>query len=278
MRLSLHTALFAGLLILSSVAVHAAAPTVSSTSPATNRLSIADSADISVTFDQSMNNTTLIADNIKVYGNYRGFYTAAFSVSGNTVTINPDSSFMAGEVITVSVTTGVQNASNEPMASPRVYSFTVDAPSGYNKFTSPVSYTAYGSGSGNHYSVMADLDKDGDIDIATTTSLYNIMSVMLNNGNGTFASAVTYTTLNAFDISAADVDGDGDMDLVVANNSAYGMSVFINNGSGAFGTRNDFAFTFPQSNAQFLVAVDIDGDGDMDVVTNDMTNNYLHIM
>ncbi|KAB2925396.1 MAG: T9SS type A sorting domain-containing protein, partial [Bacteroidetes bacterium] len=42
--------------------------------------------------------------------------------------------------------------------------------------------------------------------------------------------------------------------------------------------RNDFAFTFPQSNAQFLVAVDIDGDGDMDVVTNDMTNNYLHIM
>jgi hypothetical protein len=225
-----------------------------------------------------MTNSTLSPDNIKVHGNYRGFYSAAYSVSGNTVTINPDSSFKPGEVITVSVTTGVQNSTNEPMASPRVYSFTVDAPGGYNKFSSPVSYTAYGSGSGNHYSVMADLDKDGDIDIATTTSLYNSMSVLLNNGNGTYASAVTYTTLNAFDICAADVDGDGDMDLVVANNSAFGMSVFINNGAGAFGTRNDFAFTFPQSNAQFVVPVDIDGDGDIDVVTNDLTYNYLHIM
>jgi methionine-rich copper-binding protein CopC len=266
------------MIMLTTAAAWAAAPTVSSTSPTTNKIAVSATSNITVTFDQEMDNATLSASTIKVHGNYRGYYSAVFSVSGNTVTVNPDSSFKAGEVITVTVTTGVENSIDEPMASPRVFNFTVDASVGYAKFSPPVNYTAYGAGSGNHYSVLADLDKDGDIDIASTTSLYNTMSVMLNNGNGTYASAVTYTTLNAFDISAADVDADGDMDLVVANNSVNGLSVFVNNGSGSFSTRNDYAFNAFQSNAQYLVTVDIDGDGDVDVVTNDLTFNYLHIM
>lgn len=70
--------------------------------------------------------------------------------------------------------------------------------------SAPTSYTAYGTGSGDHHVILADLDKDGDIDIASTAAIFNKMSVMLNNGNGTYASAVTDTTLNVFDINAAE--------------------------------------------------------------------------
>ncbi|MEW5799865.1 MAG: FG-GAP-like repeat-containing protein [Bacteroidota bacterium] len=269
---------FLALLVLCTAALQATAPTVSTTSPTTNKLNVAATSNITITFDQAMDNATLTSSTIKVHGSYRGYYSGSFSYGANSVTINPDSSFKPGEIITVTVTTGVQNASSESMASPRVFNFTVDASTGYAKFRTPVNYSAYGTGSGNHYSVLADLDKDGDIDIASTTSLYNTMSVMLNNGDGTYASTATFSTLNAFDINAADVDGDGDMDLLVANNNAYGISVFVNNGSGSFSTRNDYAFNSPQSNAQYLVTVDIDGDGDIDVVANDLTYNYLHVM
>ncbi|NUN69346.1 MAG: VCBS repeat-containing protein, partial [Bacteroidetes bacterium] len=278
MRTSLRTLSIIGLMILSVAVAQATPPTISSTSPATNALNVSVTANITVTFNQAMTNGSLNANTIKVYGNYRGFYSADYSVSGNTVTINPDSSFKPGEVITVTVTTGVLNAGTEQMASPKVYSFTVDAPAGYAKFRSPSNYVAYGTGSGNHYTTLADLNNDGYIDIATTSSLHDNMSVLLNNGDGTFASRVDYATLNAFDISAADVNGDGDMDLVVANNNIKGFSVFINNGSGSFSTRNDYEFSAFQSNAQYLVTADMDGDGDIDVVLNDLTSNYLHLM
>jgi hypothetical protein len=228
-----------------------------------------------------MNNASITTSTVKVYGSFTGFHDGSISYGSNNATFDPTNNFKPGEIVTVTVTTGVENASNAPLASPYVFMFTVDAPAGNGKFRAPVNYTAYGTGSGNHYSVLADFDNDGDIDIATTISLYNIISVMLNNGDGTYASAVTYPTLgsnSSFDISAADVDGDGDMDLLVANNNAFGLSVFLNNGSGGFGARNDYDFNFPQSNAQFLVTVDIDGDGDIDVVANDLTYNYLHVM
>ncbi|MCK9409302.1 MAG: Ig-like domain-containing protein, partial [Bacteroidetes bacterium] len=203
MKHSLLRSSFTLLLLVLFTASAWSQPTISSTSPTTNKLNVSATSDITITFNETMTNATLTSSTIKVHGNYRGYYTGSFSYGATSATFNPDSSFKAGEIITVTVTTGVQNASNVAMATPRVFNFTVDAPAGYAKFSSPVNYTAFGTGSGNHYSVLADLDKDGDIDIASTTSLHNIMSVMLNNGDGTYASAVTYSTQNAFDISAA---------------------------------------------------------------------------
>ncbi|MFA6469759.1 MAG: FG-GAP-like repeat-containing protein, partial [Bacteroidota bacterium] len=265
------------LLVLITASAWAAAPTISSTSPAINSLNVTTTSNITVTFDQSMNNATLIASNIKVHGNYRGFYSAAFSVSGNTVTINPDSSFLSGEVITVSVTTGVQNAGNEPMAAPYVTRFTAVAGEATSAFQAKVDYATPNT---PNQVTAADLDNDGDVDLVTAHPGGDKMAVLMNNGNATFAAYVQYTTggyPNA--VAAGDFNGDGDVDLVTANafdnlTSGNSISIFSNNGSGTFAAKVDYiAGTAPYG----VVAVDVDGDGDIDVVTANTTGDSISV-
>jgi hypothetical protein len=67
----------------------------------------------------------------------------------------------------------------------------------------------------------ADIDGDGDVDLATGNESYPApydVSVLWNNGNGTFGTALTWPIGNnvATDIAAADVTGDGYIDLVLS--------------------------------------------------------------
>lgn len=59
------------------------------------------------------------------------------------------------------------------------------------------------------------------------------LSILLGNGDGTFADKVNYTTeAGPNGITATDFDGDGDIDLAVTNEGADGAgataSVFLN--------------------------------------------------
>ncbi|MEW5702102.1 MAG: VCBS repeat-containing protein [Candidatus Zixiibacteriota bacterium] len=81
------------------------------------------------------------------------------------------------------------------------------------------------------YSVFAvDLDGDGDADLAVANGNSNNVSVLKNNGDGTFVT--TAVNFPAGDeptsVIAADFDGDGAWDLAVANNNGDNISVLIN--------------------------------------------------
>ena len=54
------------------------------------------------------------------------------------------------------------------------------------------------------------------------------MSVLLNNGNGTFAATVDYATGRPLSVAAADLNGDGKPDLAVANADSNNVSVLLN--------------------------------------------------
>ena len=67
------------------------------------------------------------------------------------------------------------------------------------------------------YSVaVADLTGDGEPDIVTTDYGGNSVSVLLNNGDGTFASQQTFShrPVSRSRLVVADVNGDGRPDLV----------------------------------------------------------------
>ncbi|MEX2307284.1 MAG: CARDB domain-containing protein [Pirellulales bacterium] len=107
----------------------------------------------------------------------------------------------------------------------------------------------------------ADLDDDGDFDLAVTDN--GGFSVLLNNGAASFAPAVHYSvSVRPNSIAAADFDGDGDIDLSMTNEESDTVSVVLNNGQAVFGppTNNatgDESFT--------VAAADIDRDGDIDL-------------
>jgi hypothetical protein len=75
---------------------------------------------------------------------------------------------------------------------------------------------------------LADLDCDGDLDIATGNQTSNNVSMMLNNGSAVFGAATIFTAgLSPDAIIAADLQGDGDDDVVTANRNSNDVSVFL---------------------------------------------------
>ncbi len=128
----------------------------------------------------------------------------------------------------------------------------------------------YDAGEGLRSVFSADLDGDGDNDLAVanggfSTSPGNTVSVLLNNGDGTFAPKVEYGVgSRPWSLFSADLDGDGDNDLAVANRDGNSVSVLLNNGDGTFAPKVDyFVGHLPLS----VFGADLDGDGDNDLAT-----------
>ena len=87
----------------------------------------------------------------------------------------------------------------------------------------------------------------------------------MNNGNGTFAAAVTYAAGDfPFRIFSADFNVDGKPDLALTNLFANTISVFINNGNGTFAAAVAYAAggTAPYD----IHSADFNNDGKSDIL------------
>ena len=116
-----------------------------------------------------------------------------------------------------------------------------------------------------------DLNGDGTLDlvISNANANANTISVLLNQGAGTFAPHVDYLTGgNPVSIAIGDLNGDGRPDLAVVNLSGSSVSVLLNAGGGTFGTKTDYpltALSYPTS----IVIGDFNKDGRPDFATGD---------
>jgi hypothetical protein len=113
----------------------------------------------------------------------------------------------------------------------------------------------------------ADLDGDGYLDLAVANSGLrnpsqgNTISILKNNGDGTFQSKHDYPTgAYPHSVFAADVDADGYVDLVLPNLGSNTISVLKNNGDGSFSNKTDYNVGYQPS---FVSCADLDGDGDL---------------
>lgn len=120
----------------------------------------------------------------------------------------------------------------------------------------------------------ADLDGDGDIDLATSHQDSNSMSTLENTGAGVFAAGiVSPTSARPGNIAFGDIDGNGGLDIAISNRDANNLSIYMNQ-NGVVGPCNaaDLAEPFGVLNffdvSAFLSAytamdlsADINGDG-----------------
>jgi hypothetical protein len=112
--------------------------------------------------------------------------------------------------------------------------------------------------------ISADIDGDGDIDIAAVSRTDDSVVWFENNGSGGFTAHILSTTEDsANSIRIADIDGDGDMDFATAAQLSNTVAWWRNDGSQNF-TR--ITINTNVDYATWVELADIDGDGDMDVL------------
>jgi len=108
-----------------------------------------------------------------------------------------------------------------------------------------------------------DLDGDGDLDLGVLNQGTNNVSILLNEGDGTFAPGSRYAVADyAQTIAGGDLDQDGDLDLIV--HAGFGVSLLLNEGNASFIVDSTLD-TYHQTST----TADIDADGDLDLALTD---------
>jgi hypothetical protein len=120
------------------------------------------------------------------------------------------------------------------------------------------------------------LDGDNDNDLAVSNRWSNNVSVLLNNGNGKFQTAVNYPADDQpVSVSADDLDNDGDNDLSVANYNSNNVSILFNNGDGTFTPAVNYA---AGDGTASHIAVDLDGDNFIDLAVANFTTSNISFL
>lgn len=173
---------------------------------------------------------------------------------------------------TVEASDGVSSAS-------RAFSIEViDVPPGIAPGGPPFAppFPTVATGQTPHTVTMADLDRDGHLDLIVAAMNSSAVSVYLGAGDGTFGMRRDFATaLRVHTVVARDLNGDGILDLSVSHPGANSVGSMLGVGDGTFGPRRDFPIG---GSPVFLGVGDFDGDGRPDYAATNATSGELVIL
>jgi pimeloyl-ACP methyl ester carboxylesterase len=122
-----------------------------------------------------------------------------------------------------------------------------------------------------------DIDQDKDLDIVLANE-FKPNTILLNDGKGNFTDAsgqrLPQVTHDSEDVVTEDLDGDGHLDLLFCSEDDKVHEFYLNDGKGFF---KESAFKFPNSEANAVIAGDVNQDGRQDVLFGNNGQNTVFI-
>ncbi len=138
--------------------------------------------------------------------------------------------------------------------------------------------TAYPVGAAPSDVLLADFNNDGTLDLAVANhdlDQDNRVSLLLNNGDGTFAPTLFFDVgARPYWLAAGDFNADGWLDVAVTNYFGSSYSVLLNTG-GTFAPQIELPC---QGGPTFLDAGDIDQDGTTDLVIAEAFSGTISVV
>ena len=112
---------------------------------------------------------------------------------------------------------------------------------------------------------VADMNRDGRLDIIASDWAGNSLAILLGNGDGTFQAPQITTDLpaNSWNVAISDFNEDGVLDVAAGANGAQSVSIFLGIGDGTLSAPENVPAS---SYALFIRAADMNGDGHSDLV------------
>ncbi len=125
---------------------------------------------------------------------------------------------------------------------------------------------------------LVDLDDDTDLDVLVSCKLCTGGKAYVNDGTGHFTDESTRLPqrANNYEYEPMDLDGDGDLDLVTINDGPnLTETILINDGAGHFADETAArlpAGNTPGSDDNVIAFLDVDQDGDADVLVGSLSD------
>jgi FG-GAP-like repeat/FG-GAP repeat len=127
--------------------------------------------------------------------------------------------------------------------------------------------------------VAGDFNADGKLDLAVTNSGGQTVTILLGNGDGTFAPAPgspPTVGLGPSALGLGDFNGDGKLDLAVGDLSDGAVTILLGNGDGTFTAAPGAA---PVATSTFaLVVEDFNGDGKLDLIVSNKGDSTITVL
>ncbi len=135
----------------------------------------------------------------------------------------------------------------------------------------------YSAGQNPYSAGVGDFNADGRLDLAIVNSVSNDVSVLLNNGDGTFQQpGLTFAVeANPNAVAVGDFNSDGKLDVATANYSHSDVSVLIGNGNGTFQPKVNYTIGVGARN---IAVADFNADGKLDLATSNSLSQSVSIL